>query len=269
MKKKEENLEIIRESFLELNVNFLSAGNSLETLKLIVGTGKTEERRKKVVRVWSRKLIVFILLSIFLGSMVEMGILEKMKKYFSARRCLLENNYVVWELTRPVSNCNFCRDVGAPLVLPNMTRAQFQGHAYSSRPIVVKNAAANWPASRIFNIPFFRTIYENFPDAYRSIDEECQFLQFKSNFEYLRDVLQMSDKRAAKHSGEESWYVGWKNCHPEVLQILNQFYEPPHFLPHDAEIPATNYIFLGYDEGAVMHVRYLFFVLLPLRLEYS
>ncbi|XP_043284275.1 uncharacterized protein [Venturia canescens] len=257
MRKKKENLEIIRETFLELNLNFLNKGSSLETLKFVVRDGRVKNGTKKVAGQLPKRIIIGILLSMLLGALVEMGILGKMKKYFLERRCLVGNNYLVWELTRPVSSCDFCRDVDAALVLPNVTRSQFQGNAYSSRPIIVKSAASHWQASKIFNITFFRSIYENFEDAYNSIDEECQFLPFKSDLQNLRDVLEMSDKRAAKHPGEESWYVGWKNCHPEILKILNTFYDPPHFLPNDAEVPATNYIFLGYDEGAVMHLDYI------------
>lgn len=63
--------------------------------------------------------------------------------------------------------------------------------------------------------------------------------------------------------GKQPWYVGFSNCNPSVLKELRKYYPKPHFLPEDAEIPNTDYIFLGYDQGAVMHVRnYLYFILL-------
>lgn len=40
-------------------------------------------------------------------------------------RCLLPNNYMVWESTRPISDCKFCRGVQRPIILPNITREQF------------------------------------------------------------------------------------------------------------------------------------------------
>lgn len=40
-------------------------------------------------------------------------------------RCLLANNYMVWESTRPISNCKFCAGVQRPIILPNITREQF------------------------------------------------------------------------------------------------------------------------------------------------
>lgn len=45
------------------------------------------------------------------------------------------------------------------------------------------------------------------------------------------------------------------NCHSEILQQMRQYYPKPHFLPEDCEIPSKEYIFMGYDDGATMHVR--------------
>jgi hypothetical protein len=44
------------------------------------------------------------------------------------------------------------------------------------------------------------------------------------------------------------------NCHPEVLAIMREYYSIPHFLPEDAEHAHMDYVFIGYQQGAVMHV---------------
>lgn len=88
-----------------------------------------------------------------------------------------------------------------------------------------------------------------------SVHEDCQFLNFKSNFITLRDVFDMSEERVKFKAGEKPWYVGWSNCHPSVLQELRKLYPQPHFLPNDAEMPNTDFVFLGYEQGAIMHVR--------------
>lgn len=44
------------------------------------------------------------------------------------------------------------------------------------------------------------------------------------------------------------------NCHPDVLAIMREHYSVPHFLPEDAEHAHMDYIFIGYQQGAVMHV---------------
>lgn len=106
----------------------------------------------------------------------------------------------------------------------------------------------------MLNYTFLKDLYSRVPDAAKSVQDECQFLHFKSNFASLEDVFKMSPDRAEFKNNERPWYVGWSNCHPEILAELRKLYEFPHFLPADAEIPNTDFIFLGYDQGAIMHV---------------
>lgn len=40
-------------------------------------------------------------------------------------RCFIPNNYLIWEATRPISDCRYCHNVNKPLILPNMTRQEF------------------------------------------------------------------------------------------------------------------------------------------------
>lgn len=35
---------------------------------------------------------------------------------------------------------------------------------------------------------------------------------------------------------------------------MRRHYPKPHFLPEDCEIPAKEYVFMGYDDGATLHV---------------
>lgn len=91
----------------------------------------------------------------------------------------------------------------------NVTREEFAPYAYSSKPIVVKKAFLHWPAMKYFDFYFFKELYQNVEDSVRSVDEECQFLHFQSNFISLRDVFAMSKARIEHKPGEKSWYVGW------------------------------------------------------------
>lgn len=105
---------------------------------------------------------------------------------------------------------------------------------------------------RLLSFDYLKRLYEQHSEALDNFSEECQFLHFKSSFGSLRDFFQMPVERA--QSGTPSWYVGFSNCQSDILRQLRQLYPRPHFLPEDAEIPNTDYIFLGYDQGAVMHV---------------
>jgi predicted esterase len=35
---------------------------------------------------------------------------------------------------------------------------------------------------------------------------------------------------------------------------MRRYYPKPHFLPESCEIPSKEYVFMGYDDGATMHV---------------
>lgn len=129
-----------------------------------------------------------------------------------------------------------------------------QPYAYSSAPIIIKNAVSHWPAVTLLNYSYLKDLYLRTPGALESVAEDCQFLHFKSNFMDLRQVFEMSEERAQMQPGEQPWYIGWSNCHPVILSELRKLYPRPHFLPADAEMPNTDFIFLGWEQGAVMHV---------------
>lgn len=46
-------------------------------------------------------------------------------EYFTSIRCFVPNNYIVWEATRPISNCQFCAGIHRPLVLANISQTEF------------------------------------------------------------------------------------------------------------------------------------------------
>lgn len=250
----ENNGEFIQKIFLKLTENYIQHGAVINDLKSITTNAESAKNRRFATR--SKKLLVMLFVP-FLYGIFNKYFYTNIIKSFQGTRCLLPNNYLVWEFTRPIMNCDYCRDVEGPLILPNLTKEEFYFYSYSSRPMIIKNAAYDWPARKEFTLEFFRNLYERIEGAYESIEEECQFLHFKSNFVNLREVFAMSEDRALHRKGEDPWYVGWKNCHPQILDAMKQFYNIPHFLPDDAEIPYSNYIFMGYEEGAVMHVSFV------------
>lgn len=254
----ENSMKFIQETFIILTKNYLEQGATIDDLKSIsTNTAKEKKPDNFIVQciIYSKKLLAILVTLLLYGIFDTECFYTSVIKSFQETRCLLPNNYLVWEFTRPISNCDYCRGIDAPLILSNITKEEFRtSYSYSSRPIIIKNATYDWPARDKFTLEFFRNLYEHTDGAYESIEEECQFLHFKSNFANLREVFAMSKRRALHLEGEDSWYVGWKNCHPRILDAMNQFYRIPHFLPEDAEIPYSNYIFLGYEEGAAMHV---------------
>lgn len=176
-------------------------------------------------------------------------------EYILSTRCFIGMGYLTWEITRPVSNCRHCSGLSAPILLEaNVTREEFRPYAYSSQPIIIKGAAKHWEAVKSLNYSFLKDIYQRIPGAIDSVHEDCQFLHFKSNFVTLRDVFNTVKGENPLEDGE--WYVGWNNCHPDIISQIRKLYPYPPlpFLPEDVELSHSDFVFLGYDQGAIMHV---------------
>ncbi|KAJ8965748.1 hypothetical protein NQ317_016883 [Molorchus minor] len=41
------------------------------------------------------------------------------------------------------------------------------------------------------------------------------------------------------------------------LRKMHKHYPKPHFLPNDVEFPMKEYVFMGYDDGATMHIDFI------------
>lgn len=110
----------------------------------------------------------------------------------------------------------------------------------------------HWPARNQLTFQFLKDLYQKYPLLLSEFNEDCQFLNFKSSFSTLEEFFQMPTEQVL--SGHPTWYVGFSNCQANILAELRKLYPRPIFLPADSEIPNTDYIFLGYNEGADMHV---------------
>ncbi|XP_063228865.1 uncharacterized protein LOC134534362 isoform X2 [Bacillus rossius redtenbacheri] len=246
--------------FVILNKNMLKLGLSINDLrKMCTKASKVRKEHNQVfgLQFPNCTYLCFLVMIVFISILVKVLFLETVVKNALGTRCVLPNNYFVWEATRPVTDCSMCKDVTNVTLLANVSRLEFQKYAYSPQPMLVKGAALHWPAMQAFSYHFFKDIYETIEGAYESVEEECQILTFKTEFKSLQEVFAMSEARVQQHEGEQPWYVGWSNCHPEVLGMMRRYYSAPHFLPEDAEHAHMDYIFIGYQQGAVMHMDYI------------
>ncbi len=72
---------------------------------------------------------------------------------FEEKPCLLRNNYLLMEITRPVHDCDACRETRAPLVFERPPGAD-AFDAFSTQPALFKGAAG---VALFFASPFTRT----------------------------------------------------------------------------------------------------------------
>lgn len=203
------------QSFNNLNNFALNKGLCLHELRRI-----SYFRKKKLStykKCWCSYLrlasgysqIVIVLLCLFLLLCFKLPFIDGMMKHAFGIKCILPNNYVVWEATRPIANCNICSKLKNVWILPNVTREEFSKFAYSNQPIIVKNAARHWPAMKNFDYYYFKNLLLETEGSFESVEEECQFLNFKSDFKNLEEVFRMSHARVNHEPGTKPWYIGW------------------------------------------------------------
>ncbi|EZA62728.1 hypothetical protein DMN91_006754 [Ooceraea biroi] len=167
-------------------------------------------------------------------------------------KCLITTPSVMQKVFRPPESCSICRDVQQVDKLAAVDPAIFeQRYAYSGEPVVITDAMMNWTAPEVFSFAFFKKLYH----GEKMSSGHCQFFPYKTEFQSLQDVFEISDDRASMEKGAKPWYVGWSNCDDEIGAILREHYQKPYFLPATAETKKTDWIFMGSrGYGAPMHV---------------
>lgn len=202
--KNERTLQEIRENFIILNKQMIKAGFTINSLC------KTYKKNNYLtLNITFISCCVIAAVAILLSVFTDISVFNVIIAHTLGTRCILPNNYFMWEATRPISDCQFCLNVSRPIILPNLTREEFSTYAYTSKPIIIKNAVKHWQAVKKFDFNFLKNLYDETEGAYESVEEDCQFLHFHSDFTTLRDVFAMSEARAKYLEGETAWYVGW------------------------------------------------------------
>lgn len=124
--------------------------------------------------------------------------------------CLIENNELTLEMARPLSKCDICWNLSSVPVEHGISGEEFKRkYAYSSVPVLIKDATSNWSAMSTFSYDFLKMLYTTKEGALTSVDEQCQFFPYKTDFSSLGDVFNMTDARANFADGEKPWYIGW------------------------------------------------------------
>lgn len=84
-------------------------------LKYLMYDSKKSER--------SNRFVIFTVLTVIciLIAAINFNVFE----YVLGIRCFVPNNYLIWEATRPESDCRFCIGIEKPLILQNMSRDEF------------------------------------------------------------------------------------------------------------------------------------------------
>ena len=129
---------------------------------------------------------------------------------FERETCLVGLNEVVMDFTRPPVDCSTCHGVTRVDRVRDITPELFeQKYAYTGRPVVIEDGAANWTAPKTFSFNFFKSIYTEDSPALENMDSNCQFFPYKTDFKNLGEVFNMSKERSEMKDGAKPWYIGW------------------------------------------------------------
>lgn len=161
-------------------------------------------------KTYCSKSFLGINFTLLLLIMVSISAIMLNGKEFSLSRCIIDNNYFLMEMTRPIADCKICQNVENFIVLENVSKEEFSSYAYLGHPLLVKGGCLNWTALNVFDFDFFKSLYSSTPGAFESVEDECQFFPFRTTFLSLYEVLHMPEERAKMTSPDaETWYIGW------------------------------------------------------------
>lgn len=124
--------------------------------------------------------------------------------------CVLGMPEFVGDVFRPPVECDFCRNLTEVARVSKILPADFEEkYAYTGVPVIIEDGTLNWTAPEYFSFDFFKEIYKEGSQALENQERNCQFFPYKTSFNTLGEVMQMSPDRARMEDGSEPWYIGW------------------------------------------------------------
>ncbi|XP_017782184.1 PREDICTED: bifunctional arginine demethylase and lysyl-hydroxylase JMJD6 [Nicrophorus vespilloides] len=167
-------------------------------------------------------------------------------------QCVLDMPIDASKAFREVVDCGICKNLGGVDKVMNISPSDFEErYVAKARPVVVLDGTRGWSAVDNFDFSFFKKLYSSYPKR----KQECQFFPYKTEFESLREALNMSEDRSRLEPKTTPWYIGWSNCNDDAGKVLREYYDRPYFLPETSENMALSWIFMGGPgDGAHMHV---------------
>ncbi|XP_050314722.1 uncharacterized protein LOC126749118 [Anthonomus grandis grandis] len=236
-------MEKAKEQFAEILCKFNSSNIPVEKLEKLRIRKKLSHHEK---RKWCLKVFCAALFTYFILSKIHL---------INTYDCILDMPSEIPRLFRSPEYCDICEGVSSIPKISNVTSEEFlEKYIKPNHPVVVADGAREWPALKLFNFDFFKQLYSSV-EMNRNKHRNCQFFPYKTEFESLQEVFNMSKDRAMLKPGEKPWYIGWNNCNDEAGRYLKKFYDKPYFFSGMVENIALSWIFMGGPgHGAHMHV---------------
>ena len=215
-KEKETNIKLAKEAFLRLK----KRAKQLQIEKKDLTKLSALNVLKRRSYIW---LVVFITILILpAAAFISYKSLHEEKRLYlmtifaervldielEKELCLIPSFEPYLDLFRPPVNCSICENVETVDIVSGLSKEVFfDRYAYTARPVIIRNGCTNWTALSQFSFEFFKNIYPSNSPVLQSMDRECQFFPYRTNFESLGHVFNMSQSMANMQG--DPWYIGW------------------------------------------------------------
>ena len=145
--------------FKELHKQAKSKGVEVEHVKKALYNPDEGKALKKYLLYGA---VCFGILCVIIQYTVDFDELKESKCMATA-----QSEYIT-EVLRPPVNCDNCKSLTSVPVERDLSAEDFaRKYAYSSVPVLVKDATLNWTAMSTFSFNFFRKLYTRTPGAVR------------------------------------------------------------------------------------------------------
>ena len=203
----------LEELFMQLKKEFVSKKKvNPKTVRAHFLAHVKQGEKSKVDKFTYKRVGVFVLVPVLSLLVVAAAVVAAVYKnelieLVQGEKCMVDNNLIISELTRPVFNCEVCRHMDRIERVANISRQEFlEKYAYTTIPVVITGATDGWKALDTFSYKYFKTLYNS---TMKEVTEACQFFNWGYPFDTFEDVFSMTDAQARLEPGEASWYIGW------------------------------------------------------------
>ena len=156
------------------------------------------------------KWIIWFLLYRLLPLLLALSLVyQKFGLLYNSSSCLVSLGSRIDEVvTMSPLNCSQCQGITTIPEISNISIMEFmKQYAFTLQPVLMKGAASDWPAMKLFSYKYFKKLYSRKPDAIVNDIEEGQFFSYSSDIHGLDEFMLLTSEVAALK--KEKWYIGW------------------------------------------------------------
>ena len=125
---------------------------------------------------------------------------------YNGQPCLF-SQHAIPEFAMKLGDCECCKNVGESLLIEDISPEEFMSkYAYSTKPLLMKGAASNWPAMDVFTFKYFQELYSKNPKSLENDATKGQFFAYSSGMEDINELMRKLDD---DQSYQSKWYIGW------------------------------------------------------------